>query len=145
MIFLLSLMACNTEPSMKRINALDKRLNVAEKQLQYLQNEFDFLIDEYKDKESALRNNEYQMEIQLLRAYLQQFEDENVIMKDEVVYSRSQLKDLREDIEKGLYEQEQRDEYIDSEENAIEQIEAKIDYFIDRFKNQKDLLKDIEN
>lgn len=129
---------------MKRINALEKRLNVADKQLLNLQDEFDFLIDEYKDKETLLRNDEYHTETQLLRAYLQQFEDENVVMKDDVNYSRSQLKDLREDFEKGLYEEEQRDEYLNSEENAIKQIEAKIGYFFDRFKNQKIFLRNIE-
>lgn len=138
------MIACSIEPSMKRINALEKRLNVADKQLLNLQDEFDFLIDEYKDKETLLRNDEYHTETQLLRAYLQQFEDENVVMKDDVNYSRSQLKDLREDFEKGLYEEEQRDEYLNSEENAIKQIEAKIGYFFDRFKNQKIFLRNIE-
>ena len=45
---------------------------------------------------------------------------------------------------KGLYDETQRDEYLKSEEKAVKTLEAKLDYFIDRFEKQSEYIKSIE-
>jgi hypothetical protein len=82
--------------------------------------------------------------MQLLRAYLQQYEDERVAMKEEIAYSKSQLSNLKDDFKNGLYEETLREEYLDSEEAALKKTEAKLDYFLDRFKQQSDFIKETE-
>lgn len=137
-------MAC-TEPSMKRIDNLVDRVEKTEKNIKKLESDFDFLINEYKAKESSLRNNELVAEVQLLRAYLQQFEDERVVMKNDKDFTLNQLNNLKEDFEKGLYDDETREKYLDSEEAAVKKMEAKIKYFSDRFQSQRDFLKSVDN
>lgn len=82
--------------------------------------------------------------MQLLRAYLQQYEDERVVMKDDIEYSKNQVANLKKDFEKGLYDETLRDEYLKSEEAALNKTEAKLDYFLDRFKQQSDFIKKTE-
>lgn len=137
-------MAC-TEPSMKRINALSKQLNRIEKKYSEAETAFDKLVEDCADFDEFLReNNNPKPEMQLLRAYLQQYEDERVIMENDIDYSFSQLKDLKEDIENGRYDEAQRDEYLKAEEKAAKTLEAKLDYFLDRFKKQREFIKSIE-
>lgn len=137
-------MAC-TEPSMKRIDNLVDRIEKTEKNLLDLESEFDYLINEYKTKESALKKDELVQDVQLLRAYLQQFEDERVVMKNDKDFTLNQLNNLKEDFEKGLYDDETREKYLDSEEAAVKKMEAKIKYFSDRFQSQRDFLKSVDN
>lgn len=137
-------MAC-TEPSMKRINVLSKQLNRIEKKYSEAETAFDKLVEDCADFDEFLReNNNPKPEMQLLRAYLQQYEDERVIMENDIDYSFSQLKDLKEDIENGRYDEAQRDEYLKAEEKAAKTLEAKLDYFLDRFKKQREFIKSIE-
>ena len=82
--------------------------------------------------------------MQLLRAYLQQYEDERVAMKEEIEYSKNQLANLKDDFKNGLYEETLRDEYLKSEENILKSLEAKLDYFIDRFEKQSEFIKSVE-
>jgi hypothetical protein len=82
--------------------------------------------------------------MQLLRAYLQQYEDERVAIERDIEYSYSQINDLKDDIAKGLYDETKRDEYLTSEETAAKTLEAKLDYFIDRFEKQSEFIKTIE-
>ena len=129
-------MAC-TEPSMKRINALEKQLDRIEKKQEKAEMAFNKLVEECAHFDKFLReNNNPKPEMQLLRAYLQQYEDERTIIADDFAYSISQVKDLKDDITKGLYDEEQRDGYLKSEENAAKTLEAKLDYFIDRLEKQ---------
>ena len=104
-------MACNTEPSMKRINTLEKRVSSIEKKYQKTETAFDNLVADCAEFDEFLRkNNTPKPEMQLLRAYLQQYEDERTIIADDIVYSISQVKDLKDDITKGLYDETQREE-----------------------------------
>ena len=48
---------------------------------------------------------------------------------------------LKDDFKNGLYEETLREEYLDSEEAALKKTEAKLDYFLDRFKQQSDFIK----
>ena len=137
-------MAC-TEPSMKRINALTKQLDRIETKQEIAETAFNKLVDECAKFDSFLReNNNPKPEMQLLRAYLQQYEDERTVIADDIVYSISQINDLRDDIAKGLYDEAKREEYLKSEEKAVKTLEAKLDYFIDRFEKQSEFIKTIE-
>ena len=144
-MILFSLMACNTEPSMKRINALEKQVSKIEKKYQETETAFDNLVADCAEFDEFLRkNNTPKPEMQLLRAYLQQYEDERIAIQEEMQYSRSQIADLKEDFNKGLYDASQREEYLSSEEAALNTTEAKLDYFLDRFKKQSDFIKGTE-
>ena len=135
----------SNEPSIKHIDNLIDRLDDANKELLKVENDFDYLISEFKNKESVLRSMNLVVESQLLRAYLQQFEDERVVIKNDILFSNTQLNNLRDDFKDGLYDDETRKNYLDSEESAVKTIEAKLDYFSDRFANQREFLKTIDN
>ena len=144
-MILFSLMACNTEPSMKRINTLEKRVSSIEKKYQKTETAFDNLVaDCAKFDEFLRKNNTPKPEMQLLRAYLQQYEDERIAIEEEMQYSKNQINNLKEDFNEGLYGASQREEYLSSEETALNTAEAKLDYFLDRFKKQSDFIKGTE-
>ena len=137
-------MACN-EPSMKRINTLEKNISKTEKKYQKTETAFNQLVDDCAKFDEFLRkNNTPKPEMQLLRAYLQQYEDERVVMKGDIEYSKNQVANLKKDFEKGLYDETLRDEYLKSEEAALNKTEAKLGYFLDRFKQQSDFIKKTE-
>ncbi len=137
-------MAC-TEPSMKRINSMTKQLEQIEKKYVKADESFNSLVEQCMDLDEFLRNeNNPKPEMQLLRAYLQQYEDERDSIIAEIKYSYKQLSDLKDDFEKGLYDENQRNEYLSSEENAVKMLNAKLDYFIDRFEKQSEFIKQIE-
>ena len=138
-------MACNTEPSMKRINALEKQVSKIEKKYQETETAFENLVADCARFDEFLRNNNTpKPEMQLLRAYLQQYEDERTIIANDIVYSISQINDLKDDFAIGLYDDAKREEYLKSEENILKSLEAKLDYFIDRFEKQSEFIKSVE-
>ena len=144
-MILFSLMACNTEPSMKRINALEKQVSKIEKKYQETETAFENLVADCARFDEFLRNNNTpKPEMQLLRAYLQQYEDERIAIEEEMQYSKNQINNLKEDFNEGLYDASQREEYLSSEETALNTTEAKLDYFLDRFKKQSDFIKAVE-
>ena len=130
---------------MKRINTLVKRVSKVEKKYQETETAFDRLVDDCAKFDEFLRNNNTpKPEMQLLRAYLQQYEDERASMQAEIAYSKTQVNNLKDDFKSGLYDMTVREEYLDSEEAALNKTEAKLDYFLDRFKKQSDFIKNIE-
>lgn len=134
-------MACN-EPSMKRINTLEKQISRIEKKYQKTEKAFDKLVEDCAEFDAFLRErNTPKPEMQLLRAYLQQYEDERTLLQEEMAYSKSQISDLKDDFSDGLYDATQREEYLASEEAEMNITEAKLDYFLDRFKKQSDFIK----
>lgn len=138
-------MACNTEPSMKRINTLEKQVSKIEKKYQETENAFNKLVDDCAKFDEFLRNNNTpKPEMQLLRAYLQQYEDERTFMQEEIEYSKNQISNLKDDFKAGLYDAGQREEYLKSEEDALNTTNAKLDYFLDRFQKQSDFIKETE-
>ena len=139
-------MACNdNEPSMKRINELEKQLGDIENKYEKTEADFNKLVDECAKFDNFLReNNNPKPEMQLLRAYLQQYEDERVVITQGIEYSYSQLNDLKYDFSEGLYDEKQRDEYLKSEEKEVKKLEAKLDYFLDRFEKQNEFIKSVE-
>ena len=121
------MVAC-TEPSMKRIDELTKQLGVIEKKQTKADAAFDMLVEDCARLDKFLReNNNPKPEMQLLRAYLQQYEDERTVINQDIKYSYSQLNDLKDDFSKGLYDEKQRDEYLESEEKEVKKLEAKMD------------------
>ncbi len=139
-----SLMACN-EPSMKRIDKLERRVSKIENNYQETEKSFDKLVDDCAKLDEFLRdNNSPKPEMQLLRAYLQQYEDERTLIQKDIEYSKNQINNLKDDFEDGLYDAAQREEYLASEENVLDVIEAKLEYFLDRFKKQSDFIKKVE-
>ena len=142
-MILFSLMACS-EPSMKRINIMEKQISKIEKKYQETEAAFNNLIDDCMEFDEMLRNdNNPKPEMQLLRAYLQQYEDERPTIEEEIKYSKSQLSNLKDDFRNGLYDGTQREEYLNSEEKAVNMLNAKLDYFIDRFEKQGKVIQDI--
>ena len=142
-MILLSLMAC-TEPSMKRIDMMERQISTIEDKFQKTEKAFNNLVEDCIKFDEFLRNdNNPKPEMQLVRAYLQQYEDERVIMLEEIEYSKSQLRDLKDDFKKGLYSEAQREEYLTSEEQAVKKINAKLDYFTDRLEKQSVVINDI--
>ena len=138
-------MACNNEPSMERIATMEKQVSKIEKKYQKTETAFNELVEDCIEFDEKLRNeNNPRPEMQLLRAYLQQYEDERIPLKEEIDYSKSQLSDLKDDFENGLYDETQREEYLASEEKAVKTLNAKLDYFLDRFEKQSEFIKSFE-
>ena len=138
-------MACSVEPSMKRINTMEKQIEKIEKKKNIADKSFDKLVVEFSELDETLRNdNTPKPEIQLIRAYLQQYEDERDNIKEGIRYSKSQISDLKDDLKKGLYDESQREEYLSAEEKEVKTLNAQLDYFIDRFEKQRNVIKEIE-
>lgn len=144
--FLLVLLSCNNKSPIEQIDILQKRLVKAEKQLQKIDSDFSFLVKEYVRLDTTLtRKNDINKKMRLLQAYLQQYEDERVNVKKEMEYSYSQLSNLKDDFQNNLYDEAKRTEYLNAEEAAIHKTESIIDYFKDRFKKQKKIIKNLKN
>ena len=141
-MILFSLMACNNEPSMKRIDMMEKQISNIEKKYQKTETAFDELVDDCAELDEFLRNNNTpKPEMQLLRAYLQQYEYERDNINEDIEYSKSQISNLKYDLEQSLYNDSLRDVYLRSEEEAVNKIEAQLDYFLDRFEKQSEFVK----
>ena len=138
-------MACNNEPSMKRIDTMEKQVSKIEKKYQETETAFNELVEDCIEFDEKLRKENTPLpEMQLIQAYLQQYEDERSSIEEEIKYSKSQLSDLKDDFKNGLYDEAQREEYLASEEKAVKTLNAKLDYFLDRFEKQSDFIKKIE-
>ena len=134
-------MAC-TEPSMKRIDMMEKQLSTIEKKYQKTETAFDELVDDCAELDEFLRsNNTPKPEMQLLRAYLQQYEDERDNISENIKYSKSQISDLKDDLKQNLYNDSLREVYLSSEEEVVNMIDAQLDYFLDRFNKQSEFVK----
>jgi hypothetical protein len=130
---------------MERADALVQRVPGIEKKYQETETAFNKLVDDCARLDEFLRNNNTpKPEMQLLRAYLQQYEDIRMSIQNKLTYSKNQIENLKDDLKNGLYDENQRDEYLASEENVLDTIEAQCDYFIDRFEKQIDFIEDIE-
>ena len=81
--------------------------------------------------------------MELLQAYLQQFENQRVVIKEAAEYSRKQLSDLQDDVKKHLYDEETTSKYIQDEEAELRIMEAQIKYFQEKFDEQKEVVKQL--
>ncbi len=141
-MILFSLMACNDEPSMKRIDMMEKQISTIEKKYQKTESAFNNLVDDCAELDEFLRNNNTpKPEMQLLRAYLQQYEDERDNINENIKYSKLQISNLKYDLKQNLYNDSLREVYLSSEKEAVDMIEAQLDYFLDRFDKQSEFVK----
>ena len=135
--------ACASKTPSRTIDAMQKRVDKVERQVEKLYNkDFNYLVKQYQalDTTVALTQN-IQEEMDLLRAYLQQFETQRVAIVQGAAYSRKQLSDLQDDINNNIYDEETTSKYIKDEEKELRMMEAQIKYFQEKFDAQKEVVK----
>ena len=139
------MVACTSKSPSGQIDQMQKRVDDVERQVEVLYNQdFDFLVREYQalDTTVAMTKN-IQDEMALLQAYLQQFEYQSDVIRENVKFSRKQLSDLQKDVKKNLYDEETTSKYIQDEEIELRQMEAQIKYFQEKFDAQKEVVKQL--
>lgn len=138
LLSVLSLLSCSDTPS-KQVSSMQKRLAVVQSGVSTLyERDFDFLVKEYYRIDTTLaRKSNISKEMDLLASYLQQFETVRVDMLDEIKYSEQQLSDLKYDIDNNKLSENDISKYLKDEEAAVKRLEAQLDYFRDRFSQQK--------
>lgn len=142
---MLSLLSCSDTPS-KQVSSMQKRLAVVQSGVSTLyERDFDFLVKEYYRIDTTLaRKSNILKEMDLLASYLQQFETVRVDMLDEIKYSEQQLSDLKYDIDNNKLSENDISKYLKDEEAAVKRLEAQLDYFRDRFSQQKKVVKNLK-
>ena len=139
------MVACTSKSPSGTINAMQKRVDAVERQVETLYNQdFNYLVGEYQALDTTIaRTKDIRKEMELLQAYLQQFESQSVVIKNGVELSRKQLSDLKDDIENNLYDDETVSKYIQDEENELRTMEAQVKYFQEKFDAQKKVVKQL--
>ena len=124
---------------------MQKRVDAVERQVEVLYNQdFDFLVKEYQALDTTVaRTKDIREEMQLLQAYLQQFENQNAVIKENVEFSRKQLSDLDYDIKNKILDEETAWQYTQEEEKVLDVMEAQIRYFQEKFDAQKEVVKQL--
>ena len=124
---------------------MQKRVDVVERSVETLYNQdFNYLVGEYQALDTTIaRTKDISGEMELLQAYLQQFENQSVVIKNGVEISRQQLSDLKDDISNNLYDEETVSKYIQDEENELRTMEAQVKYFQEKFDAQKKVVKQL--
>ena len=139
------MVACTDKSPLGTIDAMQKRVDAVERQVEVLYNQdFTYLVGEYQALDTTIaRTKDIYDEMYLLQAYLQQFEDQRVVILEDVEFSRKQLSDLRSDVENNLYDEATTTGYIQDEENELRMMEAQVDYFQEKFDAQKKVVKQL--
>ena len=139
------MVACTSKSPSGEIDAMQKRVDAVERQVETLyNNDFDNLVREYQalDTTVALKRD-IQAEMELLQAYLQQFETQRVVLLDNAAFSRKQLSDLKDDVKHNLYDEATLTTYMQDEESELRMMEAQIKYFQEKFDAQKEVVKQL--
>ena len=139
------MVACTAKSPSGEIDAMQKRVDAVERQVETLYNQdFDYLVREYQalDTTVALKKD-IQAEMELLQAYLQQFETQRVVLLDNAAFSRKQLSDLKDDVKNNLYDEATLTKYMQDEESELHMMEAQIKYFQEKFDAQKEVVKQL--
>lgn len=122
----------------KRVDALEYRVEVLYNQ------DFEGLVKEAQALQDADLKTEAEAEqVEILMAYLQQFEDQRVVILENAEYSRKQLSDLQDDIKNHVYDEATTAKYIKDEETELRRLEAQLDYFQEKFDAQKKVVKQL--
>ena len=139
------MVACVSKTPSRQIDAMQKRVDAVERQVETLCNQdFDYLVREYQALDTTLAlTKDIQNEMELLQAYLQQFETQRIVLKEAADYSRKQLSDLQDDVNNNLYDEETTSQYIKDEEQELHIMEAQIKYFQEKFDEQKKVVKQL--
>ncbi|MBO7459479.1 MAG: hypothetical protein J6T53_01040 [Bacteroidales bacterium] len=142
---LILMVACKNESPSGQIDAMQKRVDAVERDVEVIYNQdFNDLVNEYKALDTTVAlTKDIQYEMELLQAYLQQFEIQRVVIKEASEYSRKQLSDLQDDVKKHLYDEETTSKYIQDEEAELRTMEAQIKYFKEKFDEQKEVVKQL--
>lgn len=137
------MVACTSKSPSGTIDAMQNRLNTVEHQVEVLYNQdFKELIDDYKALDTTVAvAKDIRTEMELLQAYLQQFETQRFVIKENVKFSRKQLSDLKDDVKNHLYDDKTTAKYINDEEAELHRMEAQIKYFQEKFDAQKEVVK----
>ena len=139
------MVACNSKSPSGQIKLMQKRVDVVERQMEVLYNQdFDYLVKAYKALDTTVaRTRDIREEMQLLQAYLQQFETQSEEIKDNVKFSRKQLSDLDDDIKNKILDEQTSWQYTREEEKVLDVMEAQIKYFQEKFDAQKEVVKQL--
>ena len=139
------MVACTDKSPSGQIKSMLKRVDAVERQVEVLYNQdFNYLVDGYKALDTTVaRTRDLGDTMILLQAYLQQFETQRVVIKENVEFSRNQLTNLKDDIDNHLYDDETTSEYIQEEEKELRMMEAQIKYFQEKFDAQKEVVKQL--
>jgi len=135
--------ACTPKSPSDQVDLMQKRLTKAEAHLQVLYNEeFDILVKKCLALDTLMpKTDEYQEKYFLMTQYLQQMETTYPLMQENIRFSRQQLSDLKDDINANILEEGKVAEYIHDEEVALEEIEAQVAYFEEKFDEQSRFAK----
>ena len=136
---------CTSKSPSGQIVSMQKRVTVAEQQLETLYNQdFNTLVKAYEELDTTVaRTKDIRYEMELLQAYLQQFEYERTVMQSEIDFSRKQLSDLQDDIKNHQIDSKMISQYIQDEEKALHTLEAQIRYFQEKFNQQDEVVKQL--
>ena len=139
------MVACTDKSPSGTIDSMQKRVDAVEHNVEVLYNQdFNYLVKEYQALDTTVaRTKDIGNEMELLQAYLQQFETQRVVIKENADYSRKQLSNLKDDIKKHLYDEATTEKYIQDEEKELLRMEAQIKYFQEKFDTQKDVVKQL--
>ena len=139
------MVACKNESPSGQIDAMQKRVDAVERDVEVLYDQdFNCLVNEYQALDTTVAlTKDIQYEMELLQAYLQQFENQRVVIKEAAEYSRKQLSNLQDDVKKHLYDEETTSKYIQDEEAELRIMEAQIKYFQEKFDEQKEVVKQL--
>ena len=137
------MVACTDKSPSGQISAMQKRVDAVERQVEDIYNQdFNFLVGEYQALDTTVaRTKDISQEMELLQAYLQQFEDQHVALLEGAKFSRKQLSDLKSDVENNLYDETTTLKYIKDEETELRMMEAQVKYFREKFDEQKKVVK----
>ncbi len=139
------MVACTSKSPSGTIDAMLKRVDNVEHQVETLYNQdFNELVGDYKALDTTIAmTKDISYEMELLQAYLQQFETQRVVIMENAKFSRQQLSDLKDDIDNHLYDEETTAKYIGDEDYELRIMEAQIEYFQKKFDEQKDVVKQL--
>lgn len=137
------MVACTSKSPSGQIGSMQKRVTRVERSVESLyNNDFDYLVKAYQALDTTVaRKKDIVSEMELLQAYLQQFETQRKVILKNVAYSRQQLSDLNDDVKANIYDEATLKKYINDEERELKMMEAQIKYFQEKFDAQKEVVK----
>lgn len=137
------MVACTSKSPSGQIGSMQKRVTRVERSVESLyNNDFDYLVKAYQALDTTVaRKKDIVSEMELLQAYLQQFETQRKVILKNVAYSRQQLSDLNDDVTANIYDEATVKKYINDEERELKMMEAQIKYFQEKFDAQKEVVK----
>lgn len=137
--------ACSHMSPSRQIDTMQKRLNKAENRLEVIYNEdFNSLVTDCLALDSTMLKTAENIDAyNLIMMYLQQFELINPQMHDDIEFSRQQLSDLKDDLTSGVLQEDKVLTYIAEEESILKIIEARVNYFQEKFDEQKKVAKEL--